>query len=461
MPDKIITQFNSTKLIYFWLIAFFSVQMSSAQDLQTNLVIILTDDQGYHDVSYYGTNDLQTPNIDRIISSGIRLDNFYSNSPVCSPTRAALMTGRYQDYVGVPGLIRTNQNNSWGYLDPESTLLSEVLQDHGYHTALVGKWNLGLSSPNTPNERGFHYFHGWLDDMVENYWDHTREGINYMRLNDKEIDPEGHVTDLLTEWSVDYIKERANYDQPFFLYLSHLAPHFPVQPPKEWLERVKNREPNLSENRSKLIAFIEHMDNGIGQVIDALKETGAYTNTIILFTSDNGGHLPSGSNVGPFRDGKQSMYEGGLRVPAGLSWPSKIEAGMVSDRILVTMDIFPTVLEALGISYGGPLNGISFMPTLLGKEQEKYRDEPLFFTRREGGIRYGGLTIQAVRLGDWKLLQNSPFEARELYNLSEDPKEQNNVIDEYQHIAEELNTLMMKHLQTGGSVPWQRPADKN
>src|SRR5690625_2833402 len=183
-----------------------------------------------HDVSYYGTNDLQTPNIDRIISSGIRLDNFYSNSPVCSPTRAALMTGRYQDYVGVPGLIRTNQNNSWGYLDPESTLLSEVLQDHGYHTALVGKWNLGLSSPNTPNERGFHYFHGWLDDMVENYWDHTREGINYMRLNDKEIDPEGHVTDLLTEWSVDYIKERANYDQPFFLYLSHLAPHFPVQP---------------------------------------------------------------------------------------------------------------------------------------------------------------------------------------------------------------------------------------
>src|SRR5690625_7940806 len=107
---------------------------------------------------------------------------------------------------------------------------------------------------------------------------------------------------------------------------------------------------------------------------------------------------------------------------------------MVSDRILVTMDIFPTVMEALGISYGGPLNGISFMPTLLGKEQEKYRDEPLFFTRREGGIRYGGLTIQAVRLGDWKLLQNSPFEARELYNLSEDPKEQNNVIDEYQHI---------------------------
>ena len=132
-----------------------SKTQNSTEDSKPNVLIILTDDQGYHDVSYYGTEDIQTPNIDQIAHSGVRLDNFYSNSPVCSPTRAALMAGQYQDYVGVPGLIRTNRDNSWGFLDPGATLLPEVLQENGYHTALVGKWNLGLESPNKPNERGF------------------------------------------------------------------------------------------------------------------------------------------------------------------------------------------------------------------------------------------------------------------------------------------------------------------
>ena len=435
-----------------------SNQEKSSLNEYPNILLILTDDQGYHDVSYYGTEDIQTPNIDNIVSSGMRFDNFYSNSPVCSPTRAALMTGQYQDYVGVPGLIRTVPEDNWGFLDPEAALLPEVLKEHGYHTALIGKWNLGLESPNTPNERGFDHFHGWLDDMVEDFWEHRRHGINYMRLNDQVLDTQGHhVTDLLTEWSVDYIHERAQHHQPFFLFLSHLAPHFPVQPPDNYLKRVQEREPHLSKIRANLIAFIEHMDDGIGQVINALKETGAYDNTIILFTSDNGGHLPSEANVGPYRDGKQSVYEGGLRVPTGVSWPDRIQAGSVSDRILLTMDIFPTFLEAAGISYEGPLNGVSFLPTLLGENQGKYREEPLFFTRREGGMRYGGLTIQAVRLGDWKLLQNSPFEPRELYNLMEDPYETDNLIDEFPGKAEELNALMMKHIQRAGSVPWQKP----
>lgn len=440
---------------------FISCDTANSEEVasQPNIVLILTDDQGYHDVSYYGTEDIQTPNIDRIVSSGMRLDNFYANSPVCSPTRAALMSGQYQDYVGVPGLIRTNRDNNWGYLDPEATLLPEVLQEHGYHTALVGKWNLGLESPNKPNERGFDFFHGWLDDMVEDFWEHRREGMNYMRRNEQQIDPEGHVTDLLTEWAVDYIEERSGHDQPFFLFLSHLAPHFPVQPPEAWLKKVEEREPEISETRAELVAFIEHLDDGIGQVIEALEQNDFHENTIIVFTSDNGGRLADEANNGPLRDGKQSMYEGGLKVPSGVSWPAEIEAGSVSDEIILSMDVFPTLLDAAGITYDGPLNGKSFLPTLLGEQQELHQDDPLFFTRREGGMRYGGLTIQAVRKGLWKLVHNSPFEPRELYHLDDDPREENDVIDEHPDKAEELNGSLMKHLQKGGAVPWQKPSD--
>lgn len=423
-----------------------------------NILIILTDDQAYHDVSYYGTGDIQTPHIDQLVSEGMRFDNFYASSPVCSPTRAALMAGRYPEFVGVPGLIRSTRDNNWGYLDPDAVLLSEVLQDNGYHTALIGKWNLGLESPNLPNERGFDLFHGWLEDMMDDYWSHRRHGRNYMRLNQKTIDPEGHATDLFSEWSVDYIEQRAEQEEPFLLYLAYNAPHFPVQPPEEWLDKVTKREPGIHPTRAKLVAFIEHMDAGIGKVIQALKQSGQYENTLVIFTSDNGGHRPSMANNGPYRRGKQSMYEGGLRVPTGVTWPNQIESNSSTDRVALTMDIFPTILELLEIEFNGPLDGLSFLPTLRG-EQQPERTQPLYFSRREGGTRYGGLTVQAVRQGDWKLLQNSPFKPQELYNLENDPTEENNVIRRYPEKADELNALMMEFIQKGGAVPWQKPED--
>ena len=420
-----------------------------------NILLIFTDDQGYHDVSYYGTDDLQTPNIDQIAEAGMRFDNFYANCPVCSPTRAALLTGRYQDYVGVPGVIRTYEDNNWGYLDPNATLLPEQLKMAGYHTALIGKWHLGLESPNTPVERGFDYFHGWLGDMMDDYWTHRRHGINYMRLNGREIDPEGHATDLFTDWSVDYIKSQADDERPFFLYLAYNAPHFPVQPPQEWLDKVKEREKNIDDTRAKLVAFIEHMDDGIGKVIESLRESGQYENTLIIFSSDNGGHLPSQANNGPLRDGKQSMYEGGLKVPTAMSWPGKIPAGSVSDQMNLSMDIYPTLLQVAGLEPKQPIEGRSFLPVLLG-EDAPAEERTLYFTRREGGTRYGGQSIYAVRKGDWKLLQNSPYEPYELYNLLQDPQEENNLMDSEEEKYRELNKLMMQHIQQGGQVPWQR-----
>lgn len=238
------------KIIYLLQIASFiclSTNVWSQKSQKPNILIILTDDQGYHDVSYYGTKDLQTPNLDLLSKSGMRFDYFYSNSPVCAPTRASLMTGRYPDYVGVPGLIRTTADNNWGYLDPKAILLPVKLKEAGYHTAHVGKWNLGFESPNLPNEKGFDYFHGWLEDMMDDYYTHLRHGQNFMRLNKQMIDPIGHATDLFTKWSVDYIKKEAKDFSPFFLYLAYNAPHFPVTPPQEWVEKVKNGNPESAK----------------------------------------------------------------------------------------------------------------------------------------------------------------------------------------------------------------------
>ena len=190
-------------------LAALATSCSSKSEKKPNFLLILVDDLGWGDLSSYGAQDLQTPNIDNLIAEGARFTNFYANCPVCSPTRAALLSGRYQDLVGVPGVIRTHQKNSWGYLDPDAKLMPELLQQHGYQTALVGKWHLGLGSPNTPNERGFDFFHGFLGDMMDDYFTHLRHGNNYMRKNNQEINPKGHATDLFSQWAIDYVQ---NYD---------------------------------------------------------------------------------------------------------------------------------------------------------------------------------------------------------------------------------------------------------
>jgi len=210
-----------------------------------NILVILADDLGYGDLSSYGATDLQTPHIDRLMLAGTRLDQFYANCPVCSPTRASLLSGRYPELVGVPGVIRTHASNNWGYLSPRATLLPTLLKKANYHTAIIGKWHLGLQSPNTPNQRGFDYFHGFLGDMMDDYYNHRRHDINYMRRNSQEIDPQGHATDLFTDWACDYLRDRANNDRPnkkkpFFLYLAYNAPHTPIQPPAAWLDKVKS-----------------------------------------------------------------------------------------------------------------------------------------------------------------------------------------------------------------------------
>ncbi len=432
-----------------------------------NIVLILVDDLGYGDLSSYGAKDMKTPNIDKLVASGMRFDNFYANCPVCSPTRASLLSGRYPDLLGVPGVIRTHLTNNWGYIAPQAVLLPKLLSRAGYHTAIVGKWHLGLASPNTPNEQGFDHFHGFLGDMMDDYYKHRRHGINYMRLgsrkagslNNKEIDPKGHATDLFTQWAIDYIRQRSGSRQPFFLYLAYNAPHTPIQPPDDWLQQVKNRENDISDKRAKLVALIEHLDDGIGRVITALKRSGLSNNTLVIFTSDNGGQLNVGANNGPLRAGKQDMYEGGIRVPMCALWPGKIKPGSQSNRVALTMDLFPTICEVADAAIAHKIDGRSILPTLLGKYQPP-ENRFLFWVRREGG-RYGGRAYYAARFGDYKLVQNSPFEPLQLYNLKDDPQEQH-PLDKKHRMYRKLFTALRNHIIEAGAVPWQKyPVELN
>lgn len=437
--------------------------LMAAQAERPNILIIFTDDQGFYDVSYYNKKDIETPAIDALVDAGMRFDNFYANCPVCSPSRAALLTGRQQDLVGVQGVIRDLPLNTWGSWDPNSTSLATVLQRNGYHTALVGKWHLGLESPNLPNDRGFTYFKGFIGDMMDDYYHHRRHGHNFMRLNYSKIDPEGHATDLFSEWAIDYIEDTKHREEPFFLYLAYNAPHSPIQPPEEWVDKVMAREPEIKDLRAKLVALTEHMDYGIGQVIDTLKENGLFEKTLIIFTSDNGGSIRFGSDNGPLRDQKGTVYEGGLRVPAVITWPDKIQAGSSNAHTAMTMDIFPTIMDLCDIEWDGPVDGISFAPVLSGGTVDVSK-RAMIFSRREGGLAYNGKTIEAVRIGDYKLLHNSPYEPYEMYNIAKDPYEKNNLLaglkpNHYGKVPHfnELLARLAKHFQDRGSVPWQPP----
>jgi arylsulfatase A-like enzyme len=422
-----------------------------------NFLLILTDDHGYGDVSTYHESDVQTPHIDRIAAEGMLFTSMRANCTVCSPSRAALLTGRYPDRVGVPGVIRTHAENSWGYFDPQTPTLADELKRAGYHTAIVGKWHLGLQSPNTPNQRGFDFFHGFLGDMMDSYTTHLRHGNNYMRRNHEVIDPQGHATDLFTNWAADYLRQRAKHpDQPFFLYLAYNAPHFPIEPPSEWLNKVRQRAPQLDEKRARNVAFIEHLDDGIGRVLAALKETGFEQNTVVAFTADNGGSLPHAQNNDPWRDGKQSHYDGGLRVPFMVRWPGHIRAGSRCDYAGLNFDLFPTFLELSGAKPTADLDGVSLVPVLRGGTIDAPRD--LYFVRREGGLAYGGKSYEAILRGDWKLLQNDSYSPLELYNLKEDPQEMRNLASTHKKVFNELVAALRAHVQRGGATPWQQPS---
>jgi arylsulfatase A-like enzyme len=277
-----------------------------------------------------------------------------------------------------------------------------------------------------------------------------------MRRNAEVINPTGHATDLFSDWAVEYLRERAKSKaQPFFLYLAYNAPHFPIEPPAVWLEKVRQRAPQMAGKRANNVAFVEHLDHGIGRVLAALETAGLADNTVVVFSADNGGSLPHGQNNDPWRGGKQDHYDGGLRVPFMVRWPARIKAGSRSDYSGLNFDLFPTFLELAGAKPTPGLDAVSLVPVLDGGTITRSRD--LYFVRREGGLSYGGKSYEAIIRGDWKLMQNDPFSPLELYNLKTDPQEKINLAATNRTMFNELSTALRQHIQRGGATPWQKP----
>ncbi len=417
-----------------------------------NILIITADNLGYGDLSVMGADDIQTPTIDKLFFNGLIFTEFYANSTTSSPTQASLLSGRYPGLVGVPGTIRTDSQNSWGYFRGGKTM-AHCFQKAGYLTALIGKWNLGFEAPNLPNEQGFDLFMGFLGDEIENYYTHQHEDVNYMRFNENEISPPGHATDLFSNWSASFISREAESDKPFFLYLSYNAPGSLLQPDQNNLKKVRDRNPALSSKRAKHIALIEQMDNGIERVIQALNETNQLKNTIIIFTSTNGGILEAGASNGKLRGGKLDLFEGGIRVPTSIFWKKEIKKGSLSHQSSMTMDLFPTLLSLTQISSTAFTDGVDLTACILNNmplQQERI----LFWTCREGGD-HKGEACYAARQGAYKLVQNRPTEKFKLYNLTTDPHEVIPLIESSEHYKR-LHHAVLLHIQENEKIPWSK-----
>ena len=325
--------------------------------------------------------------------------------------------------------------------------MPEALQKANYQTALIGKWHLGYKSPDLPNNRGFDYFKGFVGDMMDDYYTHQRNGINWMRENEKEIHPKGHATDLFTNWTLDYLKEKT-VKKPFFLFLAYNAPHDPVQPPTNWLNKIKNREPNASLKRQKMIALIEHLDFNIGKIISQLKEQNLYDNTLIVFTSDNGGALEYGANNDPLSGGKGDLLEGGIKIPCIVKLPHQTTP-LKSDEPFLLMDFYPTLLKFAEGNIDEKLPSKE-IKTLTNQKTNENRY--MVWMRREGH-KFGGRIYYAISDGAYKLVQKNPFSEYQLFNLLSDPKETSPLL--FPEKEKELQSKLTEHIQKSGKIPWQ------
>ena len=339
-------------------------------------------------------------------------------------------------------------DNTWGNLKDDIVTLPEALQKLNYSTALIGKWHLGYKNPDLPNNRGFNYFKGFVGDMMDDYYTHRRAGVNWMRENTKEISPKGHATDLFTNWTLDFLDKQKGQENPFFLFLTYNAPHDPVQPPKQWLNKIQQREKNTPLKRQKMIAFVEHLDHNVGRILKHLKKLELNKNTIIVFTSDNGGALQYGASNKPFSGGKGDMLEGGIRIPCIVKLPYRTES-QSNDNPLLLMDFYPTLIKLAEGTLNDGLPSKLISPIFKTTDQDKRH---MVWVRREGH-KFGGQIYYAISDGRYKLLQRNPFSNYELFDLINDPNETSPI--NLPKVEMALKKALTKHIQASGKVQWQ------
>lgn len=400
------------------------------QTVKPNIVIILSDDQGNADAGYQRSPaTISTPAIDQLASDGVVFTNGYANAYVCAPTRAGLLTGRYQQRYG----FYTASDSRQGMPLSQITL-AEILKKEGYKTGIFGKWHLGLTKEYHPCSRGFDEFYGFLGHGAHDYFDltiHESADDNHQAIyhNFTKISDTGYLTDNLAREACSFIKNNAKKENPFFLYLPFNAVHAPLQAPEEDIKKFNTGD----RDRDIQLAMIYKLDLAVGKVIQMLKDEGVYENTIIFFLTDNGGAKVSKANNLPLRDFKHSVYEGGLRVPFIMSWPEKFKHSVCNEPV-IAMDIMPTVCEVVGAKLPTDriYDGKNVIPAIKNELKAPLHQE-LFFDGNDG--------IWAVREGKWKLV-SSKQGSLELFNMEEDWVEQNNIALQY---PDKVNALKKKY----------------
>lgn len=408
-------------------------RMTSAER-PPNLILIMADDLGYAGIGCFGNPEIKTPNLDRLADRGLRLTNYYANSTVCTPTRAALLTGRYQQRCGLEGVIYVKGPTRQVGMPQSEVTLAEVLKKEGYATGIMGKWHLGYQSAYFPTQQGFDEFYGYVSGNIDFHSHYDNAGIYDWWYNQDSLIEEGYVTDLITQHSIDFI--RKNREKPFFLYVPHEAPHAPFQGRHDPGYRYPGRDFSYyGPVEDKMAAYremVEIMDEGIGQIIKTLEQLALDQNTLIVFVSDNGAEQNYGHN-GNLRGWKTNLFEGGIRVPGIAHWPGKISAG-VSDTPVMSFDWMPTFMTLSGATLpaGLELDGEDLSPLLL--RQQPLSSRSLFW-------RYRGQKV--IREGNWKLLVDQE-QGTMLFNLQTDPGETTNLAAAQPERVERLRQQLEK-----------------
>lgn len=399
---------------------------------QPNLVIILTDDQGYADVGFNGSRDIRTPHIDTLAGNGVRFTNGYVTHPVCGPSRAGLLTGRYQGRFGFNTNPSVDPNNPNVGISHDESTIGEILQTVNYTSAVIGKWHMGSHPDHHPLNRGFDYFYGFLtgghDFFPENLvvpdlravqgqweWYRTRIMENFER-----VDTDAYLTDELSDAATAFIQKAAAGDQPFCLYLAYNAPHTPLQATDTYLDRFPEIE---DPDRRTYAAMLSAVDDGVGRVLSTLRELEIEEETIIFFLSDNGGATNNASINKPLRGFKSSYFEGGIRVPFVMQWTGTVPAGVDYHHPVSALDMVGTIVGQAGatIALDRPLDGVDLVPYVT-RAFDHPPHEKLFWRLPQSGS-------MAIRWGDLKLVanQNRAHGNYALFNLAEDPSETTNL----------------------------------
>ncbi|MDR1957690.1 MAG: arylsulfatase [Planctomycetaceae bacterium] len=428
-----------------------------------NIVIFLADDLGWADVGWHNhasETPIKTPNLDKLADSGIKLEQFYVR-PLCTPTRASLLTGRYPMRYGLQQLVILPWSD-YG-LPTEERTLADALHETGYYTAIIGKWHLGVTDKKyLPLQRGFDHHYGLYNGMID-YYNHTLPGLGGLdwHRNGKAVREEGYSTDLIGNEAVDLVK---NHDttKPLFLYVPFNGVHSPFQ---EAPDKERNAQyDNLNGTRKVYAGMVASVDSNVGRIVKALEEKGILDNTVIFFSSDNGGPSPrTVTDNGPLRGSKATAYEGGVRVPAFVVWPGKIKPNTVSHQAFHIVDLYPTLLGIAGASLEQkhPLDGVDIKDALL-EDKPLSRKEILLYSVPHSG---------AIRVGDWKLVINGGSSFRfgqgqgqdrktELFNIKEDPYEKNDLAasnpEKLQELLERYDVYVKESVP-----PLEKPVPKN